>query len=137
MTLASPTSRWILGVLFIVLGALHFVRPEFYLQIMPPYLPWHLELVYLSGLFEILGGIGVLVRPLRQVARWGLIALLVAVFPANIQMTVDAFGDNGTLAKQFISVVRLPFQPFFIYWVWAACQPSHSGRGLRGSSLEG
>src|SRR5438045_9398493 len=77
--------RTVLGTLFIVAGCLHFLIPGFYLSMMPPWLPWHLELVYLSGVFEILGGVGLLIPRLRRVACWGLIALLLAVFLANVQ----------------------------------------------------
>ena len=65
-------------------GTLHFIKPDFYLKIMPPYLPLHLELVYLSGFFEIALGVLLLVPRLSRFAAWGIIALLIAVFPANI-----------------------------------------------------
>jgi uncharacterized membrane protein len=80
---------WLLGILFVAAGVNHFVRPDFYVKIMPPYLPWHLELVYLSGVAEIVLGVLVLIPKWRSLAAWGLIALLVAVFPANIHMAVS------------------------------------------------
>ncbi|MEM9952004.1 MAG: DoxX family protein [Chloroflexota bacterium] len=79
----------ILGIVFIGAGILHFVSPKFYLAIMPPYLPFHRELVYLSGFFEILGGIGVLIPRYRKWAGIGLIALMLAVYPANIYMAMN------------------------------------------------
>src|SRR5947209_582166 len=92
---ARVVLRVILGILFIAAGTYHFVNPDFYLKIMPPYLPWHLPLVYVSGFFEVLGGVVLLFRPLRRIACWGLIALLTAVFPANVQMTLDWYQEYG------------------------------------------
>ena len=77
-----------LSLFFINVGVDHFINPDFYLNIMPDYLPFHAEAVYLSGFFEILGGIVVLVPKLRALARWGLISLLIAVFPANIYLSL-------------------------------------------------
>ena len=73
-----------LAVFFIAIGCDHFIRPNFYVGIMPPYLPAHLELVYLSGLFEILGGMALLIDASRRLAGVGLMVLLVAVYPANV-----------------------------------------------------
>ena len=83
-------------------GSLHFLIPGFYLSMMPPWLPWHLELVYLSGVFEVLGGVGLLVPRLRRVACWGLIALLLAVFPANVQYTLNAHAAEGWSLKTIL-----------------------------------
>ena len=86
-----------MSVLFIAAGVNHFVSPDFYLKIVPGYLPWPLALVYVSGFFEVVGGIGVAVPKLRRAAVWRLLALLVAVFPANVHMVVIAdefFGDS-------------------------------------------
>src|ERR1700728_2650171 len=86
MKVVKTISRYIFGVLFIAAGILHFVHPEFYLKIMPPYLPYHLELVYVSGVFESLLGALLLINPVTRLAAWGLILLLIAVFPANIYL---------------------------------------------------
>jgi len=85
---ASVISTYLIGLLFIVAGVNHFINPNFYVAIMPPYIPAHLLLVYISGFFEVLGGVGILIPRLRRVAGWGLIALLIAVFPANFQMVM-------------------------------------------------
>lgn len=122
MSFSSTRSRWVLALVFLFLGTLHFVVPESYLAIMPPWLPWHLELVYLSGAFEILGGLGVLIRPLRPIARWGLIALLIAVFPANIQMAINYYNDQGWSPATIAAIARLPLQPLLIVWVWVVCK---------------
>jgi uncharacterized membrane protein len=88
---------------------------------MPPVLPAHLELFYLSGVFEILGGIGVLVPRVRSAAGWGLIALLVAIFPANVHMALnpESFADIAPAALY----ARLPFQVLFVVWAWWAPRP--------------
>ena len=65
-------------------GVLHFIRPELYLKLMPPYIPWHSEMVQISGFFEILGGLGLLLPQTRRAAAWGLVALLVAVYSRRI-----------------------------------------------------
>ena len=78
-------SRFLLALFFVVAGANHFVSPKIYLSIMPAYFPWPAQLVALSGAAEMAGGLGILFPQTRKLAGWGLIALLVAVFPANIQ----------------------------------------------------
>ena len=121
----APTRRltWILGGVFIAAGVNHFVATSFYMKMMPPYLPAHLLLVQISGVAESLGGLGVLIPRTRRAAGWGLIALLIAVFPANVQMTFDAFATGAPLLWQGVTVLRLPFQALFVYWVWSATQP--------------
>jgi uncharacterized membrane protein len=107
---------WLLGVLFVAAGVLHFVRPEFYVRIMPPYLPWHHELVLVSGAFEVLGGVGLLIPALRVPAAWGLIALLIAVFPANLHMALHPgqYPDFPPAALW----VRLPLQAVLVAWAY-------------------
>jgi uncharacterized membrane protein len=78
--------RGLAAIFFVVAGKLHFLKPEMYLQIMPPYFPAPQLLVVVSGIAEIAGGIGLWIHPLRHFAGWGLVALLIAVFPANIYM---------------------------------------------------
>ncbi len=104
-------------------GSNHFRNPDFYLPMMPPWLPWHAELVALSGVFEILGGVGALLPQTRRLAGLGLVALLVAVYPANVQMALepDLFVARGfPLAALYI---RLPFQFLFILWAFWATRP--------------
>lgn len=86
MTIIRATSKYVLVLLLIGAGLMHFIKPDFFLKIMPPYLPFHLELVYLSGACEIACGIGLLIPRLSRLAAWGTIALLIAVFPANIYL---------------------------------------------------
>ena len=75
-----------LSIFFINAGITHFTNLAFYLSIMPPFFPLHKEAVYISGFFEIIGGIGLLIPRFRKIAGWGLFALLIAVYPANIYM---------------------------------------------------
>ncbi len=116
---ASPSvSLLILASIFVAAGALHFVIPSSYARIMPGWLPAHTELVFVSGAFEILGGIGLLIPALRATAGWGLIALLIAVFPANIQMLQSAIAHGQSLPWRLALIARLPLQPLLIYWVY-------------------
>ena len=110
-----------LGVFWVVAGANHFLSPDFYVPMMPPYLPAHLELVYLSGVFEILGGVFVLIPRTRALAGWGLIALLMAIFPANVHMALspELFPDMSA----GLLYARLPFQAVFIAWAYWATRP--------------
>ena len=95
---------------FIAVGILHFTSPEPFVSIMPAYLPWHLELVYLSGFFEILGGIGLMIPMTRRMAAWGLLALLVAVYPANINMLVNDIYLDDMPKERWLLWVRMPLQ---------------------------
>jgi uncharacterized membrane protein len=108
------------SIFYIVAGTLHFIRPEFYLKIMPPYILWHLAMVNLSGVCEMAGGIGLLIPPLRRFAAWGLVALLIAVFPANLYMATDPVATGTQSISPLIAWGRLPLQGVFIWWVlWA------------------
>ena len=106
--------QWLLGVFFVVAGIGHFIAPRFYLAIMPPALPWPLALIYISGVAEILGGLGVLTPATRKLAGWGLIVLLVAVFPANIYAALHGMGS----IPSWVLWARLPLQIVFIAWVY-------------------
>lgn len=118
----------IMAVLYVLAGINHFVKPEFYLRIMPDYLPWHLALVYLSGVAEIVLGIAVLIPRLRRLAAWGIIALLVAVFPANVYAAVNEISLLS--GDPFWNWVRLPFQGVFILWAWWYTRPDAPRRGV-------
>ena len=109
--------KGLLGGLFILAGFNHFRNTEFYVSIMPPYLPWHLALVYASGAAEILLGMMLLFRHVARIAAWGMIALIVAVTPANVHMAVhaDLYPDFSPTALW----VRLPLQGVLIAWaIW-------------------
>jgi uncharacterized membrane protein len=104
----------LLGVLFVLAGINHFVNPDFYVKIMPPYLPWHQQLVAVSGVAEVILGVLLLIPKCTVPAAWALIALLMAVFPANLHMAL-----NAELYPQFSPLVlwaRLPLQLVLIAW---------------------
>jgi uncharacterized membrane protein len=121
--------KWLLGLLFIFAGLNHFRVAEFYVKIMPPYLPWHLELVYLSGAIEVALGILLLMPKGTVLAAWALIALLIAVFPANIHMAL-----HSELFPEFDPVVlclRLPLQGAFIAWAYWFTRTTAADHGKR------
>ncbi len=111
--------RWLLAAGFIAGGVLHFVATDTYVAVMPPYLPAPYALVLVSGFFEIAGGVGLLIPALRQWAAWGLVALLVAVFPANVHMALHP--EVFTLGVPVWALwLRLPLQLVLIALVWWA-----------------
>ena len=112
----KPLLRWVLGVMFLVAGVNHFLDPGFYLSIMPPYLPWHRGLVLASGVLEVILGVLLLVPRTSIPAAWGLIALLVAVFPANLHMAM-----HPDLYPEFPAIIlyaRLPLQGALVAWTY-------------------
>ena len=114
--------KYLLCVFFVAAGLNHFISPDFYLKIMPPYLPWHLFLVYLSGFFEVALGVLLLIPAFTRIAAWGLIALLIAVFPANIHMATnpELYSDISPLALW----LRLPLQAVLIAWAYWYTRPA-------------
>jgi uncharacterized membrane protein len=110
------------GLFFIFAGIMHFVIPRAYHSIVPDYLPRKRALVYASGVAEIAGGAGVLVRPLRQVAAWWSIATLVAVFPANLHMAIHYDRYRNVPGGRVGLLLRLPVQLLFIAWAHAAAR---------------
>ena len=113
-------SIYSLGFGYLMVGINHFLDPDFFLNIMPPYLPWHLELVYLSGAFEIVLGLSLMIPKLRAYAAWGTIFLLIAVYPANIYLAFNEAPQKALEISPFLaSWVRLPIQFILIalaYW---------------------
>ena len=105
---------WIIAIFFVGAGSNHFLNPSPYLSMMPSYLPWHYSLVWLSGVAEICGGVGILIRSVKLLAGWGLIALLIAVFPANLNVAIN--GWPGVDIPKWSLWARLPFQ---IIMIWA------------------
>lgn len=112
--------RYLIGSLFIVAGILHFVKPELFIKIMPDYLPWHKPLVLISGFFELSGGIGLMTSFFQTSAAWGLIFLLIAVFPANIEMFRKYYRSRGFTPFVWALLLRLPLQVLIILWVYWA-----------------
>jgi uncharacterized membrane protein len=116
MKTAKSILKWIFAVAFVLAGINHFLNTNFYLRMMPPVFPAHLFLVYLSGVFEIAFGILLLIPKFSRFAAWGLIALLIAVYPANIYMALDTniFPEISPLAQY----LRLPIQFILIAWAY-------------------
>jgi uncharacterized membrane protein len=115
--------RVILAIGMITMGVLHFARADEFVAVMPPYLPAPLALVWISGVFEILGGAGVLVPRTRALAGLGLVLLYVAVFPANVHMALVEVPMNGSVPPRWAMWLRLPFQALFIAWAWWSTRP--------------
>jgi uncharacterized membrane protein len=112
--------RWLAAAFFVAAGLNHFLMPAVYAGMLPTWMPWPAGLVALSGGCEVLGGIGILIPAVRLFAGWGLIALLVAVFPANMHAAL-AGHIPGLGASPALLWARLPFQAVFIAWVgWVA-----------------
>jgi uncharacterized membrane protein len=105
--------RCLIALFFCVVGIEHFRSPELFVDIVPPFLPEPLTLVYVSGFFEFLGGVGLLLPQTRRAAGWGLLALLVAVYPANIHMLVNEIYLEGMPQERWILWARMPFQLLF------------------------
>ena len=119
MPTIKPIALWALAIAMVGIGVLHFVQPKPFVRIVPKYLPAPLALVYISGFFEILGGIGLLVPATRVWAAWGLIALYLAVFPANIYMLTHNISLNPKKPiPRWALWLRLPFQFLFIAWAY-------------------
>ncbi len=108
----------LLALLFVGAGVLHFVMPRPYERIVPVWLPNAALLVKLSGVAEILGGLGLLIPVTRQAAGWGLILLLISVFPANVEMLRLARAGHATRLWQAGLWFRLPLQALLMWWVW-------------------
>ena len=115
MSLIRTISKFILAIFMFVAGTMHFVNPEFFLKITPPYLPLHSELVMVSGVCEIVLGVLLLVPQLSGLAAWGIVVLLIAVFPANIHL----FQNQDLMpASPVVHFLRLPLQGVFILWAY-------------------
>ena len=115
-------TKVIFGLLFIGAGVNHFLNTPFYLSIMPPYLPWHYALVIVSGVAEVVLGIGLLIPKLSRLAAWGIIALLIAVFPANIHMATHP--ELYPTIPEIALWLRLPLQAVLVLWAYSYTRDS-------------
>lgn len=113
-----------LALLFFVAGVLHFVIPDVYARTVPTWVPDAYAAVFWSGVAEIAGGLGMLFPATRRFAGWGLIALLAAVFPANVQMLVAAKQHEAGMLALVLLTLRLPLQPLLMWWVWRTAHQS-------------
>jgi uncharacterized membrane protein len=107
---------YVMAALYIAAGIFHFIRPRFYLKIMPPWIPWHKPIVFLSGVLEIVLGGLLFIESTQSFAAWGIIILLILIFPANIQMMLNYRRKKHRLL--WITIARLPLQLLLIAWAW-------------------
>ncbi len=123
--------RYVMAVLYVIAGAMHFLVPEVYVQIVPPVLPGPLTLVYLSGIAEIALGLGLFHPRTRRLAAWGLIGLLIAIFPANVYMATSGVVIEGTPGggdpSEIVRWGRLPLQVILVAWAWWYTRPTPGG----------
>ena len=105
-----------MAVLYIAAGINHFVHPDMYITIMPPWLPYHAALVLISGICEVVFGLMLLLPTTRKMAAWLIIVMLIAIFPANIQMMLHYMDENNP--RLWMAVVRLPLQVLLIWWAY-------------------
>lgn len=118
--------RWAFALLFLLAGVTHFLQPAIFVAIVPPYLPWPGALVSISGAAEIVLGALLLVRRWSSFAGWGLIALLIAVFPANVHMAVNA--ERYSSIPAWVLWLRLPLQGVLIAIAYAFARTRHPTR---------
>lgn len=111
----------IIALFFMTGGIAHFVVADFFIQAMPDYLAYHQELVMVSGVFEILGAIGILLPQTRLIAGYGLMALIIAVYPANINMAMQP--EKYQNISELFLYIRLPMQFILLWFVWWAIKP--------------
>ncbi|HTF36516.1 MAG TPA: DoxX family protein [Myxococcota bacterium] len=127
LLVVSPYKRaslYGMSAFYLAAGAGHFLAPGFYLPMMPASLPWHLGLIYVSGGAEMALGAALLVPPFRRMAAWGLIALLIAVFPANLHVALHNIPIGGRSEGLGLwNWVRLPLQGLLILWAWWYTRP--------------
>lgn len=105
-----------MALVYVAAGIYHFVNPKLYMKIMPTYLPSHLQLIYISGVIEIVLGILLIPESTRPIASWLIIALLIAIFPANIQMAINFWQKNSP--SLWMALARLPLQGVLIWMAW-------------------
>lgn len=130
MTTIKTISKWLLAVLMLFAGVMHLISPGFFLKIMPPYLPFHLELVYVSGVCEIALGLCLLIPRFSRFAAWGIIALLIAVFPANIYLYQH---QEIVPASPTVHFLRLPLQGLLILMAYWQTRNRTSGQPMKSS----
>ncbi len=116
-TSIKAAACFVLAALFLFTGTAHFLKPDLFLKIVPPMLPFPLALVYLSGFFELAGAAGLLIPKFRKAAAYGLAALLIAVLPANIYMAMAHISFGNFMDQPLYHCIRIPFQAVLIAWV--------------------
>lgn len=116
MSRAKTISKYALAAFMMFAGTMHFVQPDFFMKIMPPYLPMHLPLVLISGACELILGVMLLFSATQKPAAWGTMALLIAVFPANIYLYQN---QHILPAPAIVHLLRLPLQGLLVLWAYS------------------
>lgn len=129
-----PIPILVVSVFFFCGGIAHFAVADFFTASMPDYLSYHWELVIISGVFELLGAIGLLLPATRLWAGYGLMVLCIAVFPANINMALHP-EQYPTLSETFL-YLRLPLQPLLIGFIWWAIRAQRLDKKVQSSQLD-
>ncbi len=129
----KKTGLYIMAGLYIVAGVNHFISPFIYVAIIPHWLSQPLLLVYISGVFELMCGSLLLLKPATKIAAWGIILLLIAVFPANIQMTINYYNTHNPYL--WLAILRLPLQFVLIWWAYQYTK-NKSGKFIQQKSIQ-
>lgn len=114
---SHPFFLYLMSALYLLAGINHFINPKTYIKIIPSWLPNPVWINYVSGMAEIILGILLLLNCTRTLAAWGIIALLITIFPANIQMSINFYHANHS--KFWWTIARLPLQVLLIAWAWS------------------
>ncbi len=107
---------YVMVLFYVVAGFNHFINTRMYLKIMPSYVPYHQAMVYISGIMEILFALLLLPSATRHASAWLIVVMLIAIFPANIQMAIDFWRRHNPYL--WLAILRLPLQLPLIYWAW-------------------
>jgi uncharacterized membrane protein len=126
---AKKISLFIMSLLYIIAGINHFIHPLFYKKIMPSFIPWHMPIIFISGIAEVLLGILLIPAVTRRLAAWGIIVLLIVIFPANMNMMLIYYHDKNPAL--WITILRLPLQLILIWWAYTFTKsPAKTQRDL-------
>jgi uncharacterized membrane protein len=128
MSRFKQVSLWVMALFYVVAGINHFRDPGFYLQMMPPYIPWHKTVIAISGVAEIALGVALLIPRCSRWAAWGVIALLIAVYPANVYMWTADVHIDGQAVPPLFHAIRLPAQALLILWAYWYTRPGTVAR---------
>lgn len=124
----KDVARISLGLLFIIASSLHFLT-DVELQIIPTFLPWRRAALYITGIGELIGGIGLLIPRFQRLAAWGVVALLIAIYPANVYHAIKNIQLGGVFNSRLYHWIRLPFQAVFVWWaLWSTSDTSEECR---------
>jgi uncharacterized membrane protein len=122
--MVKKISLYLMAGLYTAAGINHFIQPGMYMRIMPPWLVWHKGFIIVSGVCEILFGLLLIPCRTRQIAAWCIIVLLVAIFPANVQMMVNYLHEDNR--QLWLAIFRMPLQLVLIWWAYLFTNPAEN-----------